>query len=327
MKAIVITGTGGADVLEVQDVPVPEPYGEQVRVRVRACGLNRADLMQCRGYYPAPPGAPADIPGLEYAGEVDAVGTSVTGLLKVGDPVFGIVGGGGQAEYVLTHERLAVKIPENLDFVQAAAVPEVFITAHDALEAQAETRPGESVLVHAVGSGVGTAAVQLARAMGCTVFGTSRTEEKLRQAAALGLDFGIDSTRDDFASVVLDQTGGAGVDVVLDLVGASVLEANIRALAVRGRVVVIGLLGGGTGTLPLYALALKRARLIATTLRQRPLEEKIAATQRFAARVAPWLKRGLVHPVVDSIFAFEAIREAQQRLESNLGFGKIVLRV
>ena len=179
MKAIVITRPGGSEVLEIREVPTPEPRGDQVRVRVRACGLNRADLMQCRGNYPAPPGSPADIPGLEFAGEVDALGPDVTGPLKVGDRVFGIVGGGGQAEYVVTHERMAVPIPANLDFDAAAAVPEVFVTAHDALETQAGVRPGERVLVHAVGSGVGSAAVQLAHAMGCTVFGTSRTASKL----------------------------------------------------------------------------------------------------------------------------------------------------
>ena len=186
MRAIVITGNGGPEVLEIRDVPTPEPRGEQVRVRVRACGLNRADLMQCRGMYPAPPGVPADIPGLEYAGEVDALGPDVTGPLKPGDRVFGIVGGGGQAEFVLTHERMAVPIPANLDFVEAAAVPEAFITAHDALLTQGRLDPGERVLIHAVGSGVGTAAVQIAHAMGCTVFGTSRTAAKLERAAAPG---------------------------------------------------------------------------------------------------------------------------------------------
>jgi len=149
MKAIVITGTGGPEVLEAREVPTPEPQGDQIRVRVRACGLNRADLMQCRGHYPAPRGAPADIPGLEYAGEVDALGPGCLGPLKVGDRVFGIVSGGAQAEYLVTHERMAVPIPANLDFEQAAAVPEVFYTAHDALETQAVIRPGESVLIHA----------------------------------------------------------------------------------------------------------------------------------------------------------------------------------
>src|SRR5436305_4179284 len=173
MKAIVITRSGGPEAFEVREVPAPEPRGEQVRVRVRACGLNRADLMQARGNYPAPPGVPADIPGLEYAGEVDALGPDVTGPLKVGDRVFGIVGGGGQAEYVLAHERLAVPIPSNLDFVAAAAVPEAFITAHDALLTQGRLAPGRRVLIHAAGSGVGTAAIQIAHAMGCTVLATS----------------------------------------------------------------------------------------------------------------------------------------------------------
>ena len=166
MKAIVITGTGGPEVLEIRDVPTPEPQGDQVRVEVRAAGLNRADLMQCPRPLPAPAGAPADIPGLEYAGEIDALGPNTTGPLKVGDRVFGIVAGGGQAEYLVTHERMVVHIPANLDFAHAAAVPEVFLTAHDALETQAGLRPGERVLVHAVGSGVGSAAVQIAHAMG-----------------------------------------------------------------------------------------------------------------------------------------------------------------
>ena len=218
MKAIVITRVGGPEALEVREVPEPEPQGDQIRVRVRATALNRADLMQCRGRYPAPPGAPADIPGLEFAGEVDQLGPGVTGPLTIGDRVFGIVGGGGQAEFVVTHERMAVPIPDNLSFEDAAAVPEVFITAHDALETQGCVRPGERVLIHAVGSGVGTAAIQIAHAMGCTVFGTSRTAGKLELAAELGLDVGIDSAHDDFAEVVLRQTGGLGVEVVLDTV-------------------------------------------------------------------------------------------------------------
>jgi len=327
MKAIVITRTGGAEVLEVREVPTPEPRGDQIRVRVRACGLNRADLMQCRGYYPAPRGAPADIPGLEYAGEVDALGPDVVGPLAVGDRVFGIVSGGGQAEYVLTHERMAVTIPGNLDFEQAAAVPEVFITAHDALETRAGLRPGESVLIHAVGSGVGTAAAQLARATGCTVFGTSRTADKLALAAGYGVDVGIETPVEDFAGVVLKRTGGRGVDAVIDLVGAPALEGNLRALATCGRLVIVGLLGGGAGSVDLSALLRKRLRVVGTTLRARPVEEKIAATRAFADRVVPWLERGLVRPVVDRVFALEDVRSAQERLEANLGFGKVVLRV
>jgi NADPH:quinone reductase-like Zn-dependent oxidoreductase len=351
MKAIVITKTGGPDVLEIREVPAPEPRGDQVRVRVRACGLNRADLMQCRGYYPAPAGVPADIPGLEFAGEVDALGPGCTGPLKAGDRVFGIVGGGAQAEYVVTHERAAVPIPANLDFDRAAAVPEAFMTAHDALETQANVRPGETVLVHAVGSGVGTAAVQIAKAMGCTVFGTSRSAEKLARAAELGLDVGIDTLQEgllkslrervndpgpgrigdhdpgNLVAIVRERTEGRGVDVILDLIGAAMLEENLEAVATGGRIVVVGLLGGGTGSIHLAALMSKRARLIGTILRSRPLEEKIAVAQRFAARVVPWLERGLVRPVVDRVFAFEEVRVAQKWLETNLGFGKIILRL
>ncbi len=193
MKAAVITRPGGTEVLEVREVATPEPFGDWVRVRVRASGLNRADLAQRQGYYPAPAGSPADIPGMEFAGEVDAVGPLVRSW-KPGQRVMGIVGGGAQAEYIVAHEGMLVKIPENLDFIQAAAIPEVFMTAHDALFTQAGLQMGEHVLVHAVGSGVGTAAIQLASAVGATVYGTSRTESKLEQAKALGLEVGLSPT-------------------------------------------------------------------------------------------------------------------------------------
>jgi NADPH2:quinone reductase len=327
MKAIVITRPGGPEALEVREVPTPEPRGEQVRVRVRAAGLNRADLMQARGHYPAPPGSPPDIPGLEFAGEVDALGPDVIGPVTIGDRVFGIVGGGGQAEFVVTHVRMVVPIPAQLDFVQAAAVPEVFFTAHDALEIQGCVKPGERVLIHAVGSGVGTAAVQIAHAMGCTVFGTSRTAEKLAQARTLGLDVGINSTTEEFAKVIQEHTSGAGVHVVIDFLGGSALAGNLASLTTRGRLVVVGLLAGGTATIDLTTLLRKRLMLVGTTLRARPLEEKIAVTRRFAERVVPWLERGLVRPIVDRVFAFEDVRNAQARLESNLGFGKVILRL
>jgi putative PIG3 family NAD(P)H quinone oxidoreductase len=327
MKAIVVTGTGGPEVLEVRELPAPEPRGEQIRVRVRACGLNRADLLQCRGLYPAPPGAPAEILGLEYAGVVDALGPDVTGTLKVGDRVFGIVGGGGQAELVLTHERMAVLIPPNLEFAQAAGVPEAFITAHDALCVRGRLQPGESVLIHAAGSGVGTAAVQLAHAMGCTVFGTSRTAAKLERVKELGLHAGIDTSRQDFAAAVRSLTGGAGVDVVIDLIGGTALAGSLAALAQNGRLVLVGLLAGQTAPLDLNVMLRKRLTIVGTTLRARPLEEKIAATRQFAGQVVPWLARGLVRPVVDSVFPFENVRAAMERLESNEVFGKVILTV
>jgi NADPH:quinone reductase len=327
LRAIVINGTGGPEVLEIQEVPTPEPRGDQVRVRVRACGLNRADVMQCRGIYPAPPGAPADIPGLEYAGEIDALGPDVIGPVKVGDRVFGIVGGGGQAEYVVTHERMTAIIPPNLDFVEAAAVPEVFITAHDALVVRGELAPGERVLVHAVGSGVGSAAVQLAHAMGCTVFGTSRTHAKLERARELGLDHGIDASREDFAQVIRSATAGLGIEVVIDLLGGSALAGNLAALAPKGRLVLVGLLGGSHVPLDLRLMLHKRLTIVGTTLRARPIEEKIVATRRFADQVVPWLERGVVRPIVDSVFPLEDVQAAQRKLESNQTFGKVVLKL
>lgn len=327
MKAIVITRPGGPEALEVRDVERPEPQGEQVRIRVRAAGLNRADLMQARGSYPAPPGVPADIPGLEFAGEIEKLGPGVTEPLKVGDRVFGIVGGGGQAEYVVSHQRMVVPIPPNLDFIQAAAVPEVFLTAHDALETQGEARPGQRVLIHAVGSGVGSAAVQIAHVMGCQVLGTSRTAEKLDHAKELGLDLGIHTNTEDFAEVVFRHTQGQGVDLVIDFLGGPALAGNIASLAPTGRLVLVGLMGGGTGSIELNTLLRKRLSIVGTTLRARPLEEKILVTRRFAARVLPWLERGLVRPIVDRVFAVDDIRTAQARLESNHGFGKVILRL
>lgn len=326
MKAVVITGRGGAEVLEVREVADPEPQSQQVRVRVHAAGLNRADLMQARGHYPAPAGVPADQPGLEYAGVIEATGPDGTAGWKPGDRVYGLVGGGGLAQFVVVHERLVAALPSNLDFEQAAAVPEAFITAHDALENQARLRPGESVLIHAVGGGVGLAAAQIARASGCLVYGTSRTAWKLERAEELGVSVGIDTSRDDFAQVVLRETAGRGVPVLIDHLGASFWKANLEALATRGRLVLVGLLtGASVERVDLGTLLRKRLTVVGTTLRARGLEEKIEATRAFASRVNPWLERGVVRPVVDRVFGFEQIREAEEYLESNSSLGKVVV--
>jgi NADPH:quinone reductase len=227
----------------------------------------------------------------------------------------------------VTNERLVARIPRNLDFVEAAAVPEAFITAHDALVTQGRALPGERVLVHAVGSGVGTAAVQLAHAMGCEVWGTSRTADKLEKMKPLGLDHGIDTALQDFADAVKSSSGGRGVDVLIDLIGGNALERNLAVLALKGRLVLVGLLGGSQAPLDLNLMLRKRLTIVGTTLRARPLEEKVTATQRFAAQVIPWLERGLVRPIVDSVFPFEDVRDAYVRLESNQVFGKVVLRL
>src|SRR3989441_9558868 len=264
MRAIVISRPGGPEVLEVQDVETPEPVGEQVRVRVRASGVNRADLLQRAGGYPAPPGSPEHIPGLEFAGEVDAIGPLVR-TWKPGQRVMGLAGGGAQAEYIVIHEGLLVEIPQNLDFVQAAGVPEVFMTAHDGLFTQAGLQMGERVLIHAAGSGVGTAAIQLVRATGATSFGTSRTPAKLEKARQLGLDFGLSSQ--NFAADVNRLTNNGGVHVVLDFIGAPYLEQNLEALTTWGRIVFLSTMGGVQANVNLGMLMSKRISMPGCTLR------------------------------------------------------------
>src|SRR5579883_2031475 len=299
MRAAIITRPGGPEVLEIQDVEMPQPVGDQVRVRVRASGINRADLLQRAGGYPAPPGSPSNIPGLEFAGEVEAVGPLARSW-KVGQRVMGIAGGGGQAEYILSHEGLLVEIPENLDFVQAAGVPEVFMTAHDALFTQAGLQMGERLLIHAAGSGVGTAAIQLAKAVGATVYGTSRTPAKLEQAKSLGLDVGLSDQ--NFAAEVKQLTGGAGVHVVLDFIGAAYMEQNLEALATWGRLVFLATLGGGMAQVNLGKVMVKRILIRGFTLRTRSLEEKLAVTRLFATQVVPQLASGRIIPVVEHVY-------------------------
>ena len=322
MKAAIITRPGGPEVLEIQEVERPEPMADQVRVRVKAAGMNRADLAQCAGYYPAPPGSPTNIPGLEFAGEVDAIGPLVR-TWKPGQRVMGLLGGGAQAEYILTQEGLLVEIPDNLDFVQAAAVPEVFMTAHDALFTQAGLKLGERVLIHAAGSGVGTAAIQLASAVGATVFGTARTPSKLEQARALGLDFPLSTA--EFAAEVQRLTNKQGVHVVLDFIGATYLEQNLLALGQWGRMVILSTMGGAQGELNLGLLMNKRISVKGVTLRTRTLEEKLAVTHAFATSVLPLLASGKVRPIIERSYTLAEIGAAHTLMGENRNFGKLVL--
>jgi NADPH2:quinone reductase len=328
MRAAVITRPGGPDVLEVHEVDRPEPGAGEVLVRVHATALNRADLQQREGRYPAPAGWPADIPGMEIAGEVVARGPGAS-LWRDGDRVFGIVGGGGYAEYIVTHERTLAAIPDRLTWTEAAAVPEAFITAHDALVTQAHLRPGERVLIHAVGSGVGLAALQIIRAAGGTAYGDARTAEKIERARALGLADGLVATEDlaEIPRRAAHWTKGAGVDIVLDLVGGPYVPASIAAAATRGRILLVGTIAGREAPLPLGMVLGKRLTIIGTVLRARPIEEKILATRAFAAQVVPLLASGAVRPVVDRIFPLAAIADAHRHLESNATFGKVVIDV
>lgn len=324
MRAIVITRPGGPEVLEEREVPQPDPGPDEIRVCVAAAGLNRADLLQRKGRYPAPSGAPSDIPGLEYAGTVDAVGSRVR-RWRTGDRVMGLVAGGAYAEAVVVHEREAIAVPESLDLESAAAVPEAFITADDALFTRLELATGERLLIHAVGSGVGTAALQIAVAAGATVFGTSRTTWKLERARELGLAEGIDSSESDVADAVRRLTGGVGVDAIVDLVGAAQFEASLRSLAELGRMVCVGTVSGAQTALDLSLLLRRRLTLVGTVLRARPIEQKLEAVRRFERRIVPLLADRRVHPIVDRVLPFSSIRDAHAAMEDNTTFGKVVI--
>jgi len=326
MRAIVIAMPGGPEVLELRDVPAPEPSRGEVRVRVRATAVNRADLLQRMGVYPAPPGSPADIPGLEIAGEVDAVGDGATEF-GIGDRVFGVVGGGGYAEYLTVHARTLAPMPPGMSFVDAAAVPEAFVTAWDAMVDQARLAAGETVLVHAVGSGVGTAAIQIARAIGARSIGTARTADKLERARALGLDEGILAGDAKFADEVRKRTGGRGIDVVVELVGGAYVAQDVACIATKGRIVVVGMMAGPQCDLDLGALMRKRAEIRGTMLRSRPLEEKILAARALERHLVPLFARGTLKPIVAKVLPLAEAGEAHRLMQSNETFGKIVLEV
>lgn len=324
MRVIRISEHGAADVLVLDEAPPPEPGDGQIRVRVGAAGVNRADLLQRRGRYPAPPGWPEMIPGLEYAGVVESVGPGA-GRWEPGDRVMGLVGGGAYAERVVVHEGEALAVPGRLDLEEAAAIPEAFITAHDALFTRGRLAAGETVLIHAVGSGVGLAGLQVARTAGARALGTSRTREKLDEAERLGLDLGIHVAAAKFAEEVGEATEGRGVDLVLELVGGSYVAEDLRCVAELGRVVVVGLLGGRSVELDLDRLLRTRVTLVGTVLRARPLEEKIAAIRVAGEFLLPRLESGEIRPVIDRVFPMRDAAEAHRRLEADANFGKVVL--
>ncbi len=327
MKAIVITRPGGPEVLQYIDVPDPVAGPDDLLVGIKATALNRADLLQRAGAYPQPGAKPEhEIPGLEYAGEVLAFGERVVGF-AVGDRVMGLAAGGGYAEKIAVHNRLAVKVPDSLSWTEAGATPEVYITAHDAL-LQCGLTAGESVLIHAAGSGVGVAAIQIAKMMGASLaIGTAGGDDKLEQARALGLDVGINYRTQDFADELLKVTGGRGVDVVLDVIGADYWEKNMKALAPKGRMVIVGLMGGNATQANLGALLQKRLQVRGTTLRARSMEEKAYATRAFEKSVVPHIASGRIKVVVDRIYPLSDAAAAQEYMESNANFGKIVLQV
>jgi len=292
-------------------------------VRVASSGVNRADLMQRRGRYPAPPGYPQHILGLEYAGTVEDVGRRAE-RFAVGDAVMGITGGGAYAEFVVVSAGTAIAAPPRMDLLRVGALPEVFMTAFDAAFAQEGLLRGEALLVHAVGSGVGTAALQLGARAGATVIGTSRTPGKLERALNLGLEHAV-LAEEGWPDRVMDLTAGRGVDVILDLVGGSYLAGNQHVLAQRGRHVVVGVPGGLTAELDLRALMSRRGSIRGTVLRARPIEEKAALARAFEAHVLAGFVDGTLQPVIDTVFPAVEAAEAHRHMESNQNFGKILL--
>lgn len=324
MRAVLITRPGDPDVLELGDVVTPAPGPQQIRVRVHATAVNRADLLQRRGQYPAPKGFPQNIPGMEYAGVVDDLGAGVT-RWRAGDRVMGLVGGGSYAEAVVVHEDEAIAIPASLSFEQAAAIPEAFLTAYDALNARAGIRAGESVLIHAVASGVGLATSQLAKQAGCTVYGTARQAWKLEKSRPYGVDVAIDTSHEDFVEVVRGHTDG-GMNVVIDLVGGDYLGRNLEAISALGRIVIVGLVAGRVAPLDMGMLLHKRATIIGTVMRARSLGEKIEVARAFARDVVPLFESGAVVPVIDRVLAMAEAAEAHRVVEGNENVGKVVLR-
>jgi putative PIG3 family NAD(P)H quinone oxidoreductase len=330
MKSIVHAAAGGPEVLTLAEVTTPEPGPSQIRVRVHAAGLNRADLLQRKGRYPAPPSWPADIPGLEYAGEVDAVGPGVS-RWRPGDRVMGLVGGGAHAEFVVVHEEEAVPVPASLSLVEGAAIPESFMTGWDALVTRGRLAASERVLLHAVGSGLGTAMVQLAKRIGASVAGTSRTPDKLERARALGLDIPIDTSRENLREAMTEPA-----DVIIDVLGGPAFADNLAVLAPLGRLVLLGFLQGPLVETSLEPILRKRLQVIGSVMRTRGMQERIALTREFEAEVIPAFEAGgraggpagslpPLRPVIGATFSMSAIADAHRAMEGNEVFGKIVL--
>lgn len=325
MKACFISKFGSADVLEIRDVERPSPGPHEALIRVQSSALNRADILQRMGRYAPPHGVVAEIPGIEFAGEIVETG-SETSRWTVGDRVFGIAGGGAHAEYIVAHESILARVPQRMDWVEAGAVPEAFMTAHDALITQAELREDEYVLIHAVGSGVGLAAAQIVRAWGAHALGTSRTSEKLSRSREFGMEEGfVAVSLSELGSAVSRWSDGHGADVVLDLLGGPYVAASIEAAAVRGRIMLVGAIAGSSAQLDVRRVLSRRLTLRGTVLRPRSLKEKAAVTEAFSRDLLPLLDSGALVGNVDSVFSLDQIREAHERMESNETFGKVVI--
>lgn len=325
MRAVVLRSHGGPDVLQFEDVASPVIGEQDILVTVAATALNRADLLQRMGFYPNPFPSGPEIPGLEFAGTVAAIGEKVTAW-SVGDRVMGITSGGAYAEQLAIHERQAIAVPSGMSLQDAAGIPEVFITAWDALVVQGGLTSGRWAMVHAGASGVGTAAIQICKAIGARIVVTC-SGGKVNACRALGADVVVDYGTQDFVAEVAAATGGAGVDVILDVIGGDYVERNIATLAVKGRIIQVGVMAGKPVPFNVGLLLGKRASITGTVLRARPLEEKIAISQRFASEMLPLFATSQLKPIIDSVYTFADIASAHEYMATNGNVGKIVITV
>jgi len=324
MRAVVLRSHGGPESLTIEDVPEPVGGPEDVLVRIRSTALNRADLLQVMGMYPNPRPAAFEIPGLEFSGTVESIGERVT-MWKPGDEVMAIEAGGADAEMIATHERQLMKVPAAVGVADGAAIPEVFLTAWDALVLQGGLTSGRWALVHAGASGVGTAAIQIAKSIGARVAVTCSTG-KMELCRSLGADLVLERSPADWLAVAMAAVPG-GFDTILDVIGGEEIDRNLRGIALKGRIVQVGLMGGGTVPVNVGALMGRRATWIGTTLRARPIEEKIAVTRRFAAETLPLFDSGELRPVIDSRYSFDEIADAHRHMAANANAGKILIDV
>jgi tumor protein p53-inducible protein 3 len=326
MKAVVVKSPGTPEQLLIEDVPRPVTGSEELLVKVKATALNRADLLQRQGRYPPPPGS-TDILGLEMSGVVEEVGKDCTGW-KTGDEVFGLLPGGGYAGYVVTHHRMAMKKPENLSFEEAAAIPEVFLTAFQALVWLGNLQQGESILIHAGASGVGTAAIQLAKQIRAKIIITAGSQGKIDACIRLGANKGINYKQENFQKPVLELTDQKGVNLIIDFVGEPYWKQNLEVLATDGRIVILATMGGAEiSSFSLHQIMQKRATIMGSTLRNRSLLYKIKLTESFSNYAIPLFKKRRIRPVIDKVFPWEKVQEAHRYMEDNLNTGKIVLLV
>lgn len=323
MRAIAIAEPGGPEVLALAELPDPVPAAGEVLVRVHAAGVNRADVVQRQGFYPPPPGAP-DTPGLEVAGEIVALGEGVDAW-SIGDRVCALLAGGGYAEFALANAAECLPIPDNLSYEEAAGLPETVLTVWSNVMQRAAIRPGETILVHGGSSGIGTTAIQMLKAFGCTVYATAGSPEKVAVCQQLGASRCVNYREEDFLEVLTAETRGQGVDVILDMVGGDYVDRNIRLAAVSGRIVNIAYLKGSQVQVNLMPVMLKRLQLTGSTLRARDAEFKAQLTAEVLARAWPWVESGEVRPVVHRVYSFAEAAEAHRVMESSVHIGKLIL--